>query len=714
MSRDQDKLIRQLSLLSFLLSRPRPFSAREIRDSVEGYYGMSDDTFARRFYGDRADLEKIGIEIRALGPAESADIPMYCLPEENYRLPSLQFTPAELHSLALALATLDGRFAYARPLRLALMAISKGQPDPLHDDLEQLPIALAPDEDARRAGRQLARLEQAVTRGKTVCFSYPAEDGSFAERTFDPYSLFLIQGHWYAVGFDHARQAMRTFRVARIEDQVRFLTEKARDFVIPDDYDPEVYGARPPWLIGPVRDTAVVKVEPELSWWVTRLEPHVRSLGEDDQGCHNFELPYADEEILLSWTVGLGGCGQLVAPTELRERLRLRLLDVLAAHEGAPPEPRSSSAPAHAVPGQECAPETPADKVAVSTASGLQRAESPTAPETAPIAPEHLARTLTLLSYLVSEQRTTPIPWEDLAHDLGLTRAEVENDLSLLNLMNFGGGTYALLAEADDQGVHVTRDVMADTFVNPARLSPLMARALLLAIDLLGDAIELETAGSLASVRAKVRALVGDEADGQAVVVDDVMPPSPDIMAVLNEGVRDHQVVEIEYFTPSREELTARRIEPYLLFRSREGWYVEAYCLEAQAQRTFRVELIRSAIPTTESFERRDDVDLSLRRDGMAFSVDAAAHQATIRFAARWRTYLEDRSIEYDTLSDGSLTARVPYLDERWMAREVVRFLGGAVLERPEEIRTIICHSAATLLQQYDDGTSQASERPRQ
>jgi hypothetical protein len=38
MGRDQDKLIRQLSLLSFLLSRPRPFSVREIRDSVEGYW----------------------------------------------------------------------------------------------------------------------------------------------------------------------------------------------------------------------------------------------------------------------------------------------------------------------------------------------------------------------------------------------------------------------------------------------------------------------------------------------------------------------------------------------------------------------------------------------------------------------------------------------------------------------------------------------------
>ena len=73
MSRDEDKLIRQLSLLSFLLRAPRPFTARETQESVEGYWGMSDDTFTRRFNGDRHDLEKVGIEIRVLTGSDAAD-----------------------------------------------------------------------------------------------------------------------------------------------------------------------------------------------------------------------------------------------------------------------------------------------------------------------------------------------------------------------------------------------------------------------------------------------------------------------------------------------------------------------------------------------------------------------------------------------------------------------------------------------------------------
>ena len=90
-------------------------------------------------------------------------------------------------------------------MRLALTAICHGRHDGSEERFDLLPVALAPDEDARKAGKQLARLEDAVARGRTVCFSYPGSDpiGLPMERTVDPYSLFFIQGHWYVVGRDH-------------------------------------------------------------------------------------------------------------------------------------------------------------------------------------------------------------------------------------------------------------------------------------------------------------------------------------------------------------------------------------------------------------------------------------------------------------------------------------------------------------------------------
>lgn len=692
MGRDEDKLIRQLSLLSFLLSRPRPFTAREIQESVEGYAEMSDETFARRFFGDRADLAKVGLEIRALNEAPSGDMAgaqLYFLAAEDFRLPEVEFTPAESRALALALAALDGRFAYARPLRLALTAILRGRGEPLHTELEQLPVALAPDEDAQRAGRQLSRLEEAVTRGKTVCFAYPSTGGGSLERTLDPYSLYLIQGHWYVVGHDRLRDGIRTFRVGRIQGTVRFLTEKARDFSIPADYDPDRYRARPPWLIGAVSGTAVVRAGEELSWWVKRLEPHVVFVGEEDDGCSLFSFPYADDSVLLSWLAGSGGCAELLEPAPLRARLREALSRVSSAHTG---------------------PVTGGDALASAGRPGhaTRRAEF-----TAPIAAEHLARAMALLRYLVDSRRPTLVTWEELERDLGLSRVEVESDLSLINLMNFGGGTYTLMAEAEAEGVRAVPDVMADTFAQPARLSPVMARALLLALDLLGDTIVLEGLESLDSVREKVCALIGRDRPEGAVIVDDMVPAAPEVVDVLNHAVRDHRVVVLEYFTAAREELSERPVEPYLLFRSADGWYLEAFCLKAEAQRTFKLERVRRAVSTETRFTPRPEIDLARRRTGQAFLPDGVAKWATVCFEPRWQTYLNESRIEYVTLPDGRLRARIPYLDECWMAHEIVRYLGDAVLEQPVSARQRVQALATILAERYDQPRAPGSATAR-
>ncbi len=72
MAKDTEKLIRQLSLISFLMAERRPVTAPEIRQAVEGYSGMNEDAFARRFYADRAELESLGINLTVDKPLEGA------------------------------------------------------------------------------------------------------------------------------------------------------------------------------------------------------------------------------------------------------------------------------------------------------------------------------------------------------------------------------------------------------------------------------------------------------------------------------------------------------------------------------------------------------------------------------------------------------------------------------------------------------------------
>src|SRR5215204_5194512 len=133
MAKDTEKLIRQLSLISFLMAERRPVSALEIKQDVEG--------FARRFYADRAELDSLGIHLKVDKPAEGYyEAENYSLPPENFYLPAIEFTDKELGALRTSLSLLDGEFAYAEPLRLALQQLSWGKPSPL-DAPEQRSVA---------------------------------------------------------------------------------------------------------------------------------------------------------------------------------------------------------------------------------------------------------------------------------------------------------------------------------------------------------------------------------------------------------------------------------------------------------------------------------------------------------------------------------------------------------------------------------------------
>ena len=308
------------------------------------------------------------------------------------------------------------------------------------------------------------------------------------------------------------------------------------------------------------------------------------------------------------------------------------------------------------------------------------RTHSPGAP-----GPRHLAS-------LLSVGRDPP-----RAGDLGDARGrpgprpahEVEEDLGLINLVNFGGGTYALTAEATDEGVEVVREVMADAFSKPARLSPAMAKALLLALDLVGDTFAVEGLESLASVRDKVSE-THRRRPGRppTVIVDDLMPPDPlDSRGPQPRHPRPHSGRDqvLHRFAPGAERAAGRALPALSLPRRLVSGGV---------------------LPQGRSHRGRSSSSVSARRvhhgrilhtsprgrpgaGAAPVSVpprDEAAW-ATVVFHPRWRTYLEERGTKYRLRADGQVEAQVPYLDELWIAQEVVRYLGDAVLEHPVSAR---------------------------
>ena len=108
MAKDTEKLIRQLSLISYLMAERRPVTATEIRRDVEGYSDMTEDAFARRFYADRAELDALGIHLRVDKPADGfSEQENYSLAPEAFHLPAIEFSDTERAALQTALTLLD-------------------------------------------------------------------------------------------------------------------------------------------------------------------------------------------------------------------------------------------------------------------------------------------------------------------------------------------------------------------------------------------------------------------------------------------------------------------------------------------------------------------------------------------------------------------------------------------------------------------------------
>ena len=121
---------------------------------------------------------------------------LYALPPENYYLPELDFDQAELSALQTCLYLLEGQFAYAEPLRLALQHLTLGRPSPLDDHAARtVSVNLLGGDYSPEVAAHLTKIESAISRRKTIRFTYYSIGrDERSEREVDPYSLMYSAG----------------------------------------------------------------------------------------------------------------------------------------------------------------------------------------------------------------------------------------------------------------------------------------------------------------------------------------------------------------------------------------------------------------------------------------------------------------------------------------------------------------------------------------
>jgi proteasome accessory factor BC len=678
MAKDTEKLIRQLSLISYLMAERRPVTALEIRRDVEGYSGMNEDAFARRFYADRSELESLGIQLTVDRPPDAvAEQENYSLRPEEFHLPAIAFTDGELAALGTALSLLDGEFAYAEPLRLALQQLSWGRPSPLSQP-EQQPVALGITASAggQELSQRLAKVETAIFRGKTILFDYyTMERDETGTRKVDPYHLLFQGGQFYLLGRAHDRDALRVFRLSRIRGKVAYATKAEHDFRRPtrEEFDARDYASRAAWQFGETKGVAEVLVSERIAWQVSRHFGRFGEIRPGDDGSVVFATPYASARMVASWVLRLGEHAQVLGPPELEDEIAERVATLAARHAEGGLELAEPADPRELL-----------DAVADTDVTS-RRSQGDTA-----IRPERFARLVTLASVLIEAgRRGELLDAAELQERLQISDRELREDIDVLNVVSFGGGTYVLYAEVTEDGhVEVDPEPYADNFARPARLLPVEAKALVAAIDLIGEHLP---EGALTSAREKIVAALGEDPTDRGLQVASTGGDDSAIARVVSEAIAAGRTLRLDYYKPNEDEFVQRTIEPYALMNGREGWYVASFDPARDDVRHFRLDRIRNAEMTEERFTRRPEVDPAADVDGWPRTGEVTASRIARVWVsperARWAR--EERRVN-EELADGSVIVELPFKGVDWLVREVLAEAGDAVVLEPADARAAV------------------------
>lgn len=350
------KLQRWLDLIAFLVGRRYPVTVDQVLDAVPAYLAPTDtdDTIAlassrKMFERDKRELREIGIPIETVTFAvEGQEAEGYRLRDRDFYLPYLRLleegggAPAgEARTVELSLREAEvARRALdevaglpAFPLRYeARSALRKLSFDLVAYGLDADPVLYAARPGEEEVRDRLRTLTGALTSGTRVRFRYHGiYRGKTTDRDVAGYGLFFQRGHWYWIGHDALRDAVRVFRVDRMEE----VKATKRTYEVPDDFDLSAYREREAWELGGGDEAplgARIRFAFPRSLWAERngrgtlVEHHPGGVS-----VRVFEVHQVDP--FLRWILSLEGDAEILEPAELRRAFHDLVAEVSSLYD---------------------------------------------------------------------------------------------------------------------------------------------------------------------------------------------------------------------------------------------------------------------------------------------------------------------------------------------------------------------------------------------
>jgi proteasome accessory factor C len=651
---------RLLNLLIALLNTRYGLRRGELREKIYHDSSSSEAAFGRMFERDKSDLRHFGFEVETVTDnGWSSDDPAttrYRIGKESNRLPDVTLTPAECTVLILA-AQLWEQAALGSAAQNAMRKLqaSGGMAE------AELPLGVQPR--IKPAGQAFEDLISAMHSQHAVSFQYLASSTGREEvRVVEPWGLGSRFGQWYLVGLDRGRNAQRFFRLSRFTSAVTILDKET--YTPPTAFNVRTELAGLPEL--PIR-TAVVDVPAGKLLGLRKRASAVQETegagttggepapvsGEPDDGWERLAVPFRDAEVLGEELASYGPNVVAVSPAEVASAVRRRL--VAAAEFSAFPAP----------------------VIEFPAAAAVKRTRKRTSED-------QLQRMLQLVPFLVHNQG---LHISDVAARFGVTRKELEDDLRILICSGLPEGYPDDLLDIqwEDDHVYITQDLDLN---RPVRFTVDEACALLTGLETLNGLPELAEGSALESVTVKLMAAAGEEGLRAASVAGpEVSPANSGYLETIRNAIRDGMQLRLNYFSPQRDSVSERDVEPLRLYSLDNTWYFEAYCHNARALRNFRLDRIERLQPNglraTEAAKPADGFPAKL------FTPNDDDTLVTVELAPQGTGLAEDYYAERTApLPGGGLLAEIRVGSTAWLPTLVTQHGGEVRILAPAAVAT--------------------------
>ncbi|MFB8080959.1 helix-turn-helix transcriptional regulator [Streptomyces sp. NPDC056013] len=287
----------------------------------------------------------------------------------------------------------------------------------------------------------------------------------------------------------------------------------------------------------------------------------------------------------------------------------------------------------------------------------------------------------------------------DVARAFGITEDELISDLDVLPMCGTsfrGGDLLDIDTDGDRIWWHNPDDVAA-----PLRLAADEATALLVAARAVATLPGLRESDREALLRAtaKLEAAAG-EAAGASSRLSVTFESEGGVFAEVDRAISERRRLWVRYYSPARDELTEREVDPIRLFAVGHT-YMEAWCRLSEARRTFRLDRV-AEIRILDEHAAPPELEL---RDLSAGLVQPSADDPEVVVevgpGGRWvaEYYPHDRAEE---LPDGGLRITLRTPDPASLRRLALRLGSDGRIVAPPELADNARTAAAAALAAYE------------